>query len=406
MTDLRKLGGVVEIFNAGYELPEDSERAERAAEDVRAYIRGGAKRRQVQQGAKVILPVVNPVSAPRPTLADLPTTAGPKPKTMIETPSAPIPEYPLILISFAENPSTKFVLPFPFSYLSFRPTGPPCTSWTLPPPPGIIRPILNTSRRGNMLLSTFLPSKGWGRWKAENEASSELARKRRRKDLGPHARLGLPREDKEFSLGGCTVPPGTVEPVTMRFEGVAEVTWLALRGVEREVERCLEERRERLAREKEREVERVKKMAEKKKEEEVVVPKAGEEGEKEGKKLENDEKEEDGDTIVVLRPGTSVSKLVPERPLAATPTPEPAPTPSLEVENPSHKRPKRDSKKKRWSDGEEDVLPTTPTLKVKSGANRLVELEEEVAVEGDDPGKSFKARVFNQLVSPNRLHID
>ena len=255
-----------------------------------------------------------------------------------------------------------------------------------------------------MLFSTFLPSKGWGRWTPENEASSESARKRRRKDFSSHARLGLPKEDRDFSLGGCTIPPGAVEPVTIRFEDMGEYTWFALKAVEKETETCLEQRRRRLEQEKEKEVERAKKTAEKKNEAELVVPAVGTENgtDDSERKMEA----EDEDMIVCQKPGTaSVKKVAPAvEPEKTTTIVETAPADVPEPSGPSPKRPKRDSKKKRWSDGEEDIVPTSINARTAKAATNHVEPEDEAVVEGDDPSKSFKARVFNQLVS--RLTCD
>jgi hypothetical protein len=442
-SELKKLGGVVEILDKGYDLPLDRALAERAAGDVMGYIRSGAKKRPGVGTGRLVMPAVATKTATAsPSMVCTPSKTGPVPGK----PLPPVPDYPLILISFAENPAVKFVLPFPFAYISYHPTEstPPVPSIlpvTLPPPPVLsqgsrtptttpaVRPV--PGRTGHMLLSTFLPSKGWGRWFPENEATSESARKRsRRKDPSAHTRLGLPKEDRDYSIGGCTIPAGGVEPLTIRFEDMAEVTWMGVRVVGREMEVCLEARRKRLEKEKEKEAERNKKTAEKQKEVQVQVPaEVAKEGEKKGDTIETQkpggDKNEDDDLIVIQKPGladnqsntagndegkvddtiviqepgaTDDGKVTPANTNVTESTPkdkaEAADSAGLSTE-----RPKRDSKKKkRWSDGEEDILPNKSFKSGRSTAKQA-ELEDELGVEGDDPNKSFKARIFNQLVS-------
>ena len=403
MSELKRLGGVVEILNGGWDLPDHVGLAERAAGDAMGYLRSGPRRLVVNGialgvGGMPLRPLATTTTKPKTkssaSVNKKVSTAiarppAPAPPAIPAGPTAPVPEYPLILISFAENPALKFVLPVPLAYMSYAPTDVPGVE-TAPQPAAATA----FQRNGRVLCSTFLPSRGWGRWEPENAHSTDQARKRRRKDHSAHARLGLPKEDKEYMIGGCVVPPGPVEPLTIKFEGVTSSTWTTLNRVANEVEECLAERRRKQEVEREKEVERVKARK-------MALEKA------EQAEAEKKQEVQDKEDVEMVGPASGGSEGVREESTSVLMPKDPGEADMIVVyttettADPSPKRPKRESKKKRWSDGEEEtVKPSVPSRQKASVSTRQIELEEEVAVDGDDPGKSFKARIFNQLVSP------
>jgi hypothetical protein len=405
MSELKRLGGVVEILNGGWDLPDHIVLAERAAGDAMGYLRSGPRRLVVNGialgvGGLPLKPLPSTktkaksaASASKKTSTSIARPPAPAPPATPAGPTAPVPEYPLLLISFAENPALKFVLPVPLAYMSYTPNDVP--EFETAPQPSTPTP----QRNGRMLCSTFLPSRGWGRWEPENATSTDQARKRRRKDHSAHARLGLPKEDKEYMIGGCTVPPGPVEPLTIKFEDVTSSTWTTLSRVAKEVEECLEERRRKQEVEREKEVERFKARK-------IALEKA------EQAEAEKKQEDKDKEDVQMADPASGGSEVAREGSTSVSMPKESVEDDMIVVQateitaDPSPKRPKRESKKKRWSDGEEEtVKPSAASRQKVSVSTRQIELEEEVAVDGDDPSKSFKARIFNQLVSSTPLQL-
>jgi hypothetical protein len=356
----------VEILSKGFVLPRNHQEGELAAGDPVTYLNRVISAKEARANATTArIQSVNPAATPV-----TPTTS---------TPSGP--KYPLVVISFAENPTMKFVLPTPFAYMSFRPEAASLTNGQS------INSLPVVRKRGRMICSTFLPSKGWCRWMSP---SSESTRKRK-------SRTEIPvSSEKPFGLAGMVVPPGSIEPVNIRFEDMAEQTWMHLSKIARIVDDCLADERaedkKKLELDKKREEEKKRRDDEKEAEKQKLREKEEEqraEREKVTQVAATEEQDEDIEDVIVVR------STVPTEPAPPVPADSGSAVAGTAPEDhPDHpsKRPKRDIKRKRWSEGEE-ADAERPKQKTPRQEHK------EDVVEDDDPEKSFKSRVFKQLVS-------
>lgn len=203
--DLKKLGDVVDHIAAGIALPPTP-----------------------TDGSAPFIP-----SLPRKSSLIRPTTAGQN--WRVDKKKAP-----LLLLSFKENPSTKFLVPVQFSLMEFCQMKTPTAtqqSMTTDLAPETI----------DLLITMFLPCRGWGRWeKAPDLTRSYRTVTTRRKKGNSYAESAsqdkmlrpLPVDSKsDFGpIGGISIPAGMLEPVEIALTGLTQSTCTRVRALATEIE--------------------------------------------------------------------------------------------------------------------------------------------------------------------------
>lgn len=147
---------------------------------------------------------------------------------------------PLLLLSYKENPSTKFLVPVQFSLMEFcqmKTTTATQQSMTTGLTPGTI----------DLLITMFLPCRGWGRWEnAPDLTRSYRTVTTRRKKGNSYAESAsqdkmlrpLPVDPKsDFGpIGGISIPAGMLEPVEIALTGLTHNICARVRALATEIE--------------------------------------------------------------------------------------------------------------------------------------------------------------------------
>jgi hypothetical protein len=143
---------------------------------------------------------------------------------------------PVLLLSFPENPSDKFVIPTELAFISYKKAA---------------GDVKTPTPFGKILISTFIPAAGWPKWvppstkRPETPANGgvpqdlptgsageggsfraiQKGNKKAKVEVeGPPS--DLPCADKPFGpVGGVIIPPGNVQPITVVLEHVHQHCW-------------------------------------------------------------------------------------------------------------------------------------------------------------------------------------
>jgi hypothetical protein len=149
---------------------------------------------------------------------------------------------PLLLLSFKENPATKFVIPVQLSLISYsRKNGTTISA------PTTANQQVPQDGNDTMSISMFLPCRGWGKWENAPDLTRNyrtITTRRKQGNVYPESSPGhkmlrpLPVDPKsDFGpIGGISIPAGLLEPVTIGLTGMTSNTCARVRVLAREIE--------------------------------------------------------------------------------------------------------------------------------------------------------------------------
>lgn len=150
---------------------------------------------------------------------------------------------PLLLLSFDENPSTKFLVPVQLSVIAYSRSKSAITR----SPTTTTRQQIPQTENDTMSISMFLPCRGWGKWENAPDLTRTyrtITTRRKQGNDYPDSSSGhkmlrpLPADPKsDFGpIGGISIPAGMLEPVTVTLSGLAPNTYARVRTLAREIE--------------------------------------------------------------------------------------------------------------------------------------------------------------------------
>lgn len=150
---------------------------------------------------------------------------------------------PLLLVSFEENPSTKFAIPVQLSFISYSNSQAP----TATDSPGVTDNMLSQGEDDTITIEMFLPCRGWGKWENAPDLSRHyrtISTRRKQGHVYGHAAsehkmlLPLPVDAKnDFGpIGGICIPAGLLEPVSISLTDLGAESCVRVRNIVREIE--------------------------------------------------------------------------------------------------------------------------------------------------------------------------
>lgn len=150
---------------------------------------------------------------------------------------------PVLLISFEENPSTKFAIPVQLSFISYSNSQAPPEADS----PGVADNMLSQGEDDTITIEMFLPCRGWGKWENAPDLSRHyrtITTRRKQGHVYSHGSaehkmlLPLPVDAKnDFGpIGGINIPAGFLEPIAISLTDLEAEASKQVRNLVREIE--------------------------------------------------------------------------------------------------------------------------------------------------------------------------
>lgn len=149
----------------------------------------------------------------------------------------------MLLVSFEENPSTKFAIPVQLSFISYSNSQAPPEADS----PGVTDNMLSQGEDDTITIEMFLPCRGWGKWENTPDLSRHyrtITTRRSKGNIYGHAAaehkmlLPLPVDAKnDFGpIGGVSIPAGFLEPIAISLTDLEGEASTRVRNIVREIE--------------------------------------------------------------------------------------------------------------------------------------------------------------------------